>query len=81
MSVGSAGLPTISLPLHPPGTFDFSWADLQRSSPIQDDPKPAADQLATIIYTSGTTGMPKGVMHSFANLGFATTGHPIVRPQ
>jgi len=66
-------LPIISLPLHPPGTFDFSWADLQRSSPIQDDPKPGADQLATIIYTSGTTGLPKGVMHSFGNLGFATT--------
>jgi long-subunit acyl-CoA synthetase (AMP-forming) len=69
----SADLPTISLPLHPPGRFDFSWAELQRSSPIQDDPKPAADQLATIIYTSGTTGMPKGVMHSFGTLGFATT--------
>ena len=69
----SSDLPTISLPLHPPGHFDFSWADLQTSSPIQDDPKPAADQLATIIYTSGTTGMPKGVMHTFGNLGFATT--------
>jgi long-subunit acyl-CoA synthetase (AMP-forming) len=68
-----ADLPTISLPLHPPGAFDFSWSDLQRSSPIQDDPRPAAEQLATIIYTSGTTGLPKGVMHSFANLGFATT--------
>jgi long-chain acyl-CoA synthetase len=68
-----ADLPTISLPLHPPGDFDFSWADLQRSSPIQDDPRPGAEQLATIIYTSGTTGLPKGVMHSFANLGFATT--------
>ncbi|WP_426233929.1 AMP-binding protein [Pseudomonas sp. TWP3-2] len=74
MAVGMpANLPTISLPLHPPGTFDFSWDDLQRSSPIQDDPRPAAEQLATIIYTSGTTGLPKGVMHSFANLGFATT--------
>ncbi|WP_440973144.1 AMP-binding protein [Pseudomonas koreensis] len=67
------GLPTISLPLHPPGEFDFSWNDLQKSSPIQDDPRPAGEQLATIIYTSGTTGLPKGVMHSFANLGFATT--------
>ncbi|WP_027612313.1 AMP-binding protein [Pseudomonas sp. URIL14HWK12:I6] len=74
MSVGvPANLPTISLPLHPPGEFDFSWDDLQKSSPIQDDPRPAAEQLATIIYTSGTTGLPKGVMHSFANLGFATT--------
>jgi long-subunit acyl-CoA synthetase (AMP-forming) len=68
-----ADLPTISLPLHPPGEFDFTWADLQCSSPIQDDPRPGAEQLATIIYTSGTTGLPKGVMHSFANLGFATT--------
>ncbi|WP_210558884.1 MULTISPECIES: AMP-binding protein [unclassified Pseudomonas] len=74
MSVGvPADLPTISLPLHPPGEFDFSWDDLQKSSPIQDNPRPAAEQLATIIYTSGTTGLPKGVMHSFANLGFATT--------
>jgi long-subunit acyl-CoA synthetase (AMP-forming) len=74
MSAGvRSDLPTISLPLCPAGTFDFSWADLQRSSPIQDDPKPAADQLATIIYTSGTTGQPKGVMHNFGNLGFATT--------
>jgi long-subunit acyl-CoA synthetase (AMP-forming) len=67
------GLPTISLPLHPSGEFDYSWADLQSCSPIQDDPRPAAEQLATIIYTSGTTGLPKGVMHSFANLGFATS--------
>jgi len=67
------GLPTISLPLHPPGEFDYSWADLQSCSPIQDDPRPVAEQLATIIYTSGTTGLPKGVTHSFANLGFATS--------
>ena len=74
MSTGvPTGLPTISLPLHPPGDFSFSWAELQRSSPIQDDPRPAAEQLATIIYTSGTTGLPKGVMHSFANLGFDTS--------
>lgn len=74
MSAGiPAGLPTISLPLHPPGEFDFTWDDLQKNSPIRDDPRPAGEQLATIIYTSGTTGLPKGVMHSFANLGFATT--------
>jgi len=74
MSVGVlADLPTISLPLHPPGEFDFSWDDLQKSSPIRDDPRSPGEQLATIIYTSGTTGLPKGVMHSFANLGFATT--------
>ncbi|WP_350615202.1 AMP-binding protein [Pseudomonas sp. HY7a-MNA-CIBAN-0227] len=66
-----AGLPTISLPLCPEGDFDYTWADLQGCSPIQDDPAPAASDLATIIYTSGTTGLPKGVMHSFAALGFA----------
>ncbi|KRW59803.1 AMP-binding protein [Pseudomonas sp. TTU2014-080ASC] len=65
------GLPTISLPLHPQGTFDYSWDDLQARTPIQDSPVPAADQLATIIYTSGTTGTPKGVMHNFGNFGFA----------
>ncbi|WP_421547724.1 AMP-binding protein [Pseudomonas sp. QD4] len=67
------GLATVSLPLHPEGDFDFNWDDLQRCSPILDSPTPAGEQLATIIYTSGTTGLPKGVMHSFANLGFATT--------
>lgn len=44
MAVGvRADLPTISLPLHPLGTFAYSWADLQKSSPIQDDPTPSAD--------------------------------------
>ena len=60
-----ADVPTISLPLCPAGAFSFSWADLQASPPIEDDPLPAASDLATIIYTSGTTGLPKGVMHSF----------------
>ncbi|MDR9750412.1 AMP-binding protein [Pseudomonas sp. SZMC_28357] len=68
-----ADLPTISLPLCPEGSFSFTWTDLQRSSPIQDNPQPPAEALATIIYTSGTTGLPKGVMHSFGNLGFAAT--------
>ncbi|WP_332847154.1 AMP-binding protein [Pseudomonas lactucae] len=67
------GVPTISLPLCPAGAFDFTWADLQACSAIQDNPAPAAADLATIIYTSGTTGLPKGVMHSFGALGFAAT--------
>ena len=72
MSAGvKADLPTISLPLCPEGEFDFTWADLQACSPIQDNPAPAASDLATIIYTSGTTGLPKGVMHSFGALAFA----------
>ena len=64
------GLTTVAMPLHPVGTFDKSWSDVQASSPIRDLPNPPAEQLATIIYTSGTTGMPKGVMHTFANFGF-----------
>ncbi len=67
------GVPTISLPLCPLGEFDFTWADLQTCSPIQDSPAPVASELATVIYTSGTTGLPKGVMHSFGTLGFAAT--------
>ena len=69
-----ADVPTIGLPLCPAGDLDFSWTELQACSPIQDQPLPAASDLATIIYTSGTTGLPKGVMHSFGALGFAATG-------
>jgi long-chain acyl-CoA synthetase len=64
---------TIGLPLRAQGEFSFTWDDLQACTPIQDNPKAAADQLATIIYTSGTTGTPKGVMHYFNNLGFAAS--------
>ena len=66
-------LATVSLPLAPPGTFSHSWDELLACAPIDDNPAPAAGQLATIIYTSGTTGMPKGVMHTFASLGFAAS--------
>lgn len=67
------GVPTVALPIHPAGEFEFSWADLQACNPIQDSPRAAPDQLATIIYTSGTTGTPKGVMHNFSNFAFAAT--------
>ncbi|MFZ3152508.1 AMP-binding protein [Pseudomonas sp.] len=66
-------VPTIGLPLRPQGEFSFTWDDLQACTPIQDNPKAAAEQLATIIYTSGTTGTPKGVMQHFSNLGFAAS--------
>lgn len=66
-------LPCVGLPLRPPAEFSYLWDDLQACTPIQDDPKPAANQLATLIYTSGTTGTPKGVMHHFSNLGFAAS--------
>jgi long-subunit acyl-CoA synthetase (AMP-forming) len=67
------GLPTVALPISPEGIFDFTWADLQAWTPIQDNPGGRPEQLATIIYTSGTTGAPKGVMHSFGTLAFAAT--------
>jgi long-subunit acyl-CoA synthetase (AMP-forming) len=44
-----AELPTISLPLHPAGTFSHGWDELQSRSPIRDNPTYPADQLATII--------------------------------
>ncbi|WP_373388063.1 AMP-binding protein [Pseudomonas alcaligenes] len=64
---------TVALPLHPHGRYDRTWQDLQVCAPIQDTPRPRAEQLATIIYTSGTTGMPKGVMHNFGNFGFTAS--------
>lgn len=67
------GIPCVGLPLRPSGRFDVLWSDLQACTPIQDQPKPAADQLCTIIYTSGTTGTPKGVMHNFSNFAFGAS--------
>ncbi|MCL6415746.1 AMP-binding protein [Aestuariirhabdus sp. Z084] len=53
---------------------DHHWNDLLRLyQPMQESPHRDADELMTIVYTSGTTGNPKGVMHSFANFGFACT--------
>jgi len=52
-----------------PQTRDPEWdATIADVAPLRDVPLRGADELATIIYTSGTTGMPKGVMHSFANI-------------
>ncbi|MEB0007280.1 AMP-binding protein [Pseudomonas sp. MH9.2] len=67
------GLPTVALPICPTADFDFNWSELQACAPIQDNPSPSSEQLATIIYTSGTTGLPKGVMHTFGGLAFAAS--------
>jgi long-chain acyl-CoA synthetase len=69
-----AGLPCIAMPGAPPGAA-ARWDDIVRTTePLRGEPVRRADELATIIYTSGTTGQPKGVMHSFATLGWAPGG-------
>lgn len=48
------------------------WDDIvKNTTPIQDTPQPALDDLLTIIYTSGTTGLPKGVMHTYRSFSYA----------
>ena len=70
-----AGLPCIAYELAPESARKIYplWGDvIAKTSPIAGQPVRDMDDLATIIYTSGTTGMPKGVMHSFKTLNWAT---------
>jgi long-chain acyl-CoA synthetase len=75
-----AGVPealhTIALPLAPDAARSMAsaqWDDLvAATAPLEGEVKRDGDELATIIYTSGTTGMPKGVMHSFNGMTWAS---------
>lgn len=58
-----------------PAKLDWSEIVKAASDLSRSHYRPTLDQLATIVYTSGTTGFPKGVMHSYRTIAYASIGY------
>jgi long-chain acyl-CoA synthetase len=65
-------LPTISFayPGTPTCTHEFNTV-IEQSSPTEERPKHAQDELMSIVYTSGTSGLPKGAMLTYGSFSWS----------